>query len=108
MVARARHMMALDYHARMSLEDLARALGVSERTLSRKFTAAMGVTPFAYGRGLKLEVAARMLRTSILRVDQIALRVGYQDIRFFRAAFRAQFAVSPEKYRRNTTKPAQA
>ena len=105
LVTRATHWLALNYDARSSLAIMARELGASERTLSRRFVAATGMTPFAHARRLKLEAAARMLRRTPLRVDQIALRVGYQNPGFFRTAFRAQFGTSPERYRRSSHDP---
>ena len=62
-----------------SLTDAAKAVGTSERTLSRRIRNTMGKTPLAYFQDIRIERAVHFLRTSGESVDAIAARVGYSD-----------------------------
>ncbi|EHJ59507.1 hypothetical protein NSU_3535 [Novosphingobium pentaromativorans US6-1] len=108
-VSRARLWLAQNYHAQFRLADLAALVGVSERSLSRHFNATIGMTPHDYQRGLRMDAAARLLRNTPMRVDQVAQRVGYKDSRFFARAFRDWFGMTPKIYRvRNRTRAGRA
>lgn len=65
--------------AEFTLADAARAVGTTERTLQRRIRKAMGRTPIAYVRDLRVELAIHQLRTTDKTVDEIAEAVGYQD-----------------------------
>jgi len=78
---------------------LAAAVGVSERHLRRQFRAVQGVTPRRYLIQTRLRRAAELLRTTPLTVEQIALSVGYTDVRRFRRSFTAWAGMTPTEYR---------
>jgi transcriptional regulator GlxA family with amidase domain len=65
--------------ARFSLEDAARAVGASERTLERRMRAVLGRTPLSYVQDLRVELAVHRLRTTQESIEQIAPTVGYRD-----------------------------
>lgn len=58
---------------------LARAMGLSERTLARRLAAATGLSPIRFVQRVRAEQAAHLLETSTGSVDEIARRVGYGD-----------------------------
>lgn len=62
-----------------SLVEAARAVGTSERTLSRRMQRVLGRSPIAYVQDLRVERALHLLRTTDQSVDEIAGRVGYAD-----------------------------
>lgn len=64
---------------RFSLEDAARSVGASERTLARRLRAVLGKTPLGYVQDLRVERALHRLKTSSDSVDTIAVEVGYND-----------------------------
>jgi transcriptional regulator GlxA family with amidase domain len=71
----ARHRLAHGF----SLNDAARAVGASERTLARRMHAVLGKTPLSYFQDLRVERALHLLRTGSESVDQIAAQIGYAD-----------------------------
>lgn len=83
-----------------SVEDLARSLGVSARTLNRRFHVAIGCSPTRYLQEVRIEGAKRLLETSGLSLEQIMERVGYRDASSFRRLFERTTKVSPGRYRR--------
>ncbi len=81
------------------LAELARAAGLSRYHFLRTFKAATGVTPHQWLLRARLRDAARRLATTAAPVTQIALEVGFEDLSNFIRSFRAEFGVSPGRYR---------
>jgi len=83
----------------LNFTDVASQLGMSQRTLNRRFKLATGMSPGRYVQQLRLEQARELLRNSNLAVAEIAVSVGYQDIGYFSTLFREHMAQSPTAYR---------
>jgi transcriptional regulator GlxA family with amidase domain len=62
-----------------SLEQAAKALATSKRTLARRMHSVLGKTPLAFFQDLRIERALHLLNTSKHSVDRIAGMVGYTD-----------------------------
>jgi transcriptional regulator GlxA family with amidase domain len=84
----------------VSMTELARHLGVSPRTLGRRFKSATGLSPQAYLQGLRVSTAKELLRTSNLNISEIAWQVGLQDASYFSQLFRQHNGMSPLNYRK--------
>lgn len=85
----------------MSGEDLAGHLGVSERTLRRRFALATGHSPKAYLIQQRIAAARRLLAETDLPIKKIARQLGYKDVFFFTRQFTRTTGVAPGKYRRS-------
>jgi AraC family transcriptional regulator of adaptative response / DNA-3-methyladenine glycosylase II len=79
-----------------SVTDLARNLGVSERHLRRAVERELGVSPLALAQTHRLLLAKRLLADTTLSVTRIAYASGFQSLRRFNAAFRAQYRMAPK------------
>lgn len=84
---------------------LAAALGVSYRTLHRRFSAAAGMAPLAYLQALRVERAKELLEDSRASLERIVEQVGYSDVPAFRRLFLRQVGVSPAQYRQRFRRP---
>jgi transcriptional regulator GlxA family with amidase domain len=62
-----------------SLDEAARAIGASKRTLARRINDVLGKSPLSYLQDLRVERAVHLLRTSSDDVEKIAAAVGYAD-----------------------------
>ncbi|WBQ06202.1 GlxA family transcriptional regulator [Kribbella sp. CA-293567] len=71
------------YAEQLRLADLARGVGVSERTLTRIFTQATGLTPLRYQQLLRLERAEHLIGHGST-VEAAARAVGFEDARMLR------------------------
>jgi transcriptional regulator GlxA family with amidase domain len=100
LVLRAQSRICSRVREEISVEDLARRLGVSARTLNRRFHAAIGRSPTQYLQEVRIEGAKRLLETSGLSLERIMERVGYHDPSSFRRLFERTTKVSPSGYRR--------
>jgi transcriptional regulator GlxA family with amidase domain len=71
------------YADRLPLSDLAGQVGVSERTLTRIFTTATGLTPLRYQQLLRLERAEHLIGHGTT-IETAARTVGFEDARMLR------------------------
>jgi AraC family transcriptional regulator len=83
----------------LALDALARHAGLSPYHFLRTFEAVTGVTPHQYVQRARLRLAATRVLTSPARLIDIGLDSGFGDVSNFNRAFRAEFGVSPRRYR---------
>jgi len=62
-----------------SLNEAARAVATSPRTLARRLQSVVGKSPLAYFQDLRVERAVHLLQTSNTSIDEIATQVGYAN-----------------------------
>jgi AraC family transcriptional regulator len=79
---------------------LARIACISEFHFHRVFRAITGESVMSHVRRLRLERAARQLRTSDRKVIEVAFDAGFEAHEAFTRAFSAHFGLSPSDYRR--------
>jgi AraC family transcriptional regulator of adaptative response / DNA-3-methyladenine glycosylase II len=83
-----------------SVKALARQLGLSDRHVRRAVDREVGESPFRIALAQRIRTATTLLESSALPVTQIAYASGFQSVRRFNAAFRAQHAMSPSEWRK--------
>ncbi|MEZ5275297.1 MAG: helix-turn-helix domain-containing protein [Opitutaceae bacterium] len=83
------------------LEVLARVVGASPRTLSRRFRKSLSLSVGEYLIRLRLERARSLLNDGNLKVEDVARACGYADGRQLRNLYRRQIGQSPGQTRRN-------
>lgn len=83
----------------LDLASLAELHCVSERTLSRRFRKARGITPTEYLQQLRLEHTKLLLETTQLNIEQIVERVGYSSASSLRRLFQKALGCSPREFR---------
>lgn len=97
--ARAAHFIERSYAKPIRLADVARAAGLEERTLARRFAKRYGKSPMDYLREVRCEAAAGLLSATGLSAAEVAWRVGYSEASSFSRAFKAVFGSSPSEAR---------
>ncbi|MBD2844379.1 helix-turn-helix domain-containing protein [Paenibacillus sp. IB182496] len=83
-----------------SMRAIAAAAGLSQSQFTRRFQAAVGISPIVYLTQLRLQRARTLLLESDLTVEAIAVRCGYQNGFYFSRVFSAHTGASPSAYRR--------
>jgi transcriptional regulator GlxA family with amidase domain len=83
----------------ITLPALARHAGMSERSFSRHYTQATGMTPFRALERLRVEAARTLLSESKLSVKRIARRCGFGSEETMRRSFLRLLAANPQDYR---------
>jgi transcriptional regulator GlxA family with amidase domain len=82
-VHRAQDLIDRQFATTLRLSELARAARVSERTLTRMFSHAVGMSPLRYQQTLRLERAAHLLGHGET-MESAARAVGFEDARMLR------------------------
>lgn len=83
----------------LMLQDVAKAVGMSNSRFSTVFSQQNGQTFTEYLIFLRLNKAKEMLRTTDLRSSQIALEVGYNDSHYFSYIFKKNVGMTSSEYR---------
>lgn len=89
-----------NFHKDISVDSLARELGMSSRNLFRRFSLATGSTILKYLQTLRIEKARYYLEQTRLTVDEITFKVGYDDSSSFSRLFKKHTELSPVAYRK--------
>lgn len=97
-VEAAGHLLKQNLQQVENAPEIARKLGISERTLRRRL-AEKGLTFQALQDGLRKEHALELLNTSVLSIEAIGRLVGYDDPHNFRRAFKRWTGVTPRRSR---------
>jgi AraC family transcriptional activator FtrA len=83
----------------LSVPDLAARLHVSPRTLTRRFSAATGLTPHQWLIRERLLLVQSLLERTDESVDRIARRCGFPSAATMRHLFRRELGSTPQTYR---------
>jgi transcriptional regulator GlxA family with amidase domain len=83
-----------------SLDEAAKAVGSSKRTLARHMQAVVGKSPLSFFQSLRVERAVHLLKTGNVSVDEIAARVGYADGTTLRNLLRRRLRVGIKEIKR--------
>ncbi len=86
------------YAKGVTVEDAAKALGISRATLYRAFRGHTGQSPKEFLNYLRLEHACHLLQEKRYTIKEIAARSGYSNPHHFTRAFSQQKGVSPLRW----------
>lgn len=81
-----------------SIDDLARRMAMSRMQLYRKIKALTGQTPNTLIRTIRLKRAAQLLETKQFNISEVAYKVGFSDLKYFRERFKEHFGATPSEY----------
>lgn len=84
----------------MSVEAVAKHIGISRKYLSRLFKSQKGETLQQYIINHKMETAGKMIRSGLYSYKQIAENLGYYDYAAFSRNFNLYFGITPSEYDR--------
>lgn len=88
-------------HERITAQEAASRLYVSEKTLNNAMNRKTGMPFYTYQRNMKLEMIAAQLENEMdLRIGEIAEAFGFHDEFHLSNAFKKKYGMSPYKYRK--------
>ncbi|MEJ2904902.1 AraC family transcriptional regulator [Pedobacter panaciterrae] len=99
-VCLAKEFISNNYNRNFNLEDVASASFLSVNHLLRTFKQVFGMSPYQYLMLTRLNRAKNLLSTENGPINEIAFAVGYESTSSFIRVFKAQFKLSPLKYRK--------
>ncbi len=100
LVAKAQEWIEQHESEPIDYEWLAREVGMSRRSMERRFKQSLGVTPLGYLQKLRVERAKLLLEEGTHTFSEITYQVGYEDIPFFREIFIRLTGLGPKEYQR--------
>ncbi len=92
-------LMRRDLRARLTLNDMARAVNLTSFHFCHLFKAETGRSPARYLKALRLERARQLLEATSLSVKEIRALVGLNDESHFTRDFRALYGLTPQQHR---------
>lgn len=104
-IRKAQEWLAANLSASNPVKDVSELVNMTERTFGRRFRQATGQTPLAYVHDLRVEHARNLLERYRLPLPEVAERVGYSDVAYFRRLFKRKVGMSPGEYRRRFKLP---
>jgi len=99
-VERALSLMSKHIREKLSSDDLAAKLGLSEEYFIRLFRHHLGMSPFQYFTRLKIEAASAVLVDNQLTISDVAYRFGFENPFHFTKVFKKCTGLSPREYRK--------
>jgi len=91
--------MHLHYRENLTLAKMAERAGMAPNYFHRWFKRVLGVTPFEYIVGERLNQARHLLASTRMTIKEIADAVGYRDPLYFSRVFSKRLQMHPTKYR---------
>ena len=83
----------------VSIDDLARLIGITRRQLERLFEKYLDATPSGFYMQLRLERARELLQQTGMGVTAVAVACGFSSASYFSRSYRAHFEISPKEDR---------
>jgi transcriptional regulator GlxA family with amidase domain len=84
----------------LSVDELARRAAMSPRTFARRFRATTGTTPHQWLLRQRILLAQRLLETTDVPIDMVALECGFGSATNLRQHFQRLLQTTPQTYRR--------
>jgi len=103
-IEKVKHFILRNCHKKVTLEDAAMAVCLSPKYISRMFKEKAGVGFNQFKLGIMRDEAKKMLSTTGLRVNQIADKMGYQNVESFIRIFEKMTGFTPSAYRNKYNK----
>ncbi len=89
----------------LSVEDVARSLGISRVQLYRKVKAVLGTGVADFIQGIRLTKARQLLLDDDLTIAEVAYQLGFSSPSHFSTSFKTRYHVSPSEFRALHTTP---
>ena len=87
-----------NYSHDISIDDVAKSVGVSRSHLYRVFMLNVGKSPIDYLTEYRINEACKLLRAGNLSIAEVAVSVGFFDQFYFSRVFKRAKGVPPSKY----------
>ena len=89
---------------KLTLKELASHFGYSESYMYRLFFKETGYAPMNYFLHMKIDRACQLLLHTNMKINQVALKLGFDDPYYFSRIFKKIVGTSPKDYRHSLPK----
>ena len=87
------------YSEKITLAEIAKAAGVSERESTRCFKKNIGQSPMEYLIQYRLNQSKKLLSETGMTITDICQQCGFSDSAYFGKVFRKSYGITPSEYR---------
>lgn len=87
----------------LTLQDLAEYFNYSESHFSTLFQKETGTSPIQYFTRLKIQKACQYVELTDMKLNEIAMRLGFEEQAYFSRVFTKVMGISPSAYRKKET-----
>ena len=94
------HYCKQNYQTDISIEKMSKDLRISKSYISHAFSNKVKMSFRTYINLLRLYEAVNLLENTSKNITEIASEAGFESIRTFNRAFKAQYGISPAQYRK--------
>jgi signal transduction histidine kinase/ligand-binding sensor domain-containing protein/DNA-binding response OmpR family regulator len=81
-----------------NINELCDELHMSRSLVYKKVKTLTGLSPVEYVRSLRMQEAAKLLKTRNYKVFEVVYMVGFTDLKYFRQCFAKEFGYSPSDF----------
>ncbi len=103
-ILRAAQYLEQNCHRKITMQELADVLHVSEKHFCKLFRKQFGIPPQEFLINTRMEKARQLLAATDLKVKEIAGSVGYSSQLVFSQSFKKRYNTSPTAYRQSRKK----
>ena len=103
-VGRAMNLIHRQAESPWTVQSLGAQVGMSRSVFADRFRSLVGESPLHYRARWRLNKAATLLKTTSVKLAEVAERVGYESEFTFSRAFKRATGVSPSVFRKSATK----
>ncbi len=99
-IAAAINIIDYNFNNNITVNSLAKSVNLDHSTLTRKFTADVGISPKQYILNKRIEYAKELLLNTNASIFEISNSAGFSDQLYFSRLFRIKEGISPSEYRK--------
>lgn len=89
-----------NYTRQLTLAEVANHVSYNYSYFSRLFAAETGMSFLDFLHNTRMQAAENLIRDPLLKINEIALKLGYTDPKAFYARFKKYYGVSPAAFRK--------
>jgi YesN/AraC family two-component response regulator len=89
------------YDQELYIRDLSERFYINQFTCCKLFKKVLGKTFTEYVMEIRLDQACRLMKSTELTIEEIALKVGYSDYFYFNKVFKKHYGLTPARFKRS-------
>jgi AraC-like DNA-binding protein len=95
-----KNLLISNYEEHYTLKELSDRYNISLTTMKKCFKGVYGCSVYAYLQMHRMNIAAKLLKDTDIKIEEIAGKVGYENPSKFSSAFKKRMGASPSDYRK--------